>query len=568
VSRRRAWAPFLAVAAVALLASLAGIGNRLAQDDFVVIAGNPRLHDLANWREILSSPFWPPPYSEFLYRPLTSLLLGLEYALGGGGPLIFRLCSYLAYAGSAVGVLLLAQRLLPPRPALAAALLFAAHPLHVEAVAEAVSQGELLVCLLATVMVGRYLDRRKSHDSGLRTRDWLVLGVLYLVACLLKEHALVIPGLMLAAEMLLLPRPEWPRLRLAPGYGFLAALGVLFLLARTAVLGGGISGTFTAEALERANVGERALTMLRVVPEWLRLLVWPAHLQTDYSPQELIAASGFGGREALGLAILLAAVSAVWLFRRRAPVVAFGILWTGVALIPVSNVLVPTGVVLAERTLFLASVGAVIAAVGGVAVLWSSHRSPLTAHRSPFPALLACGALVVAGIARSAERQRVWRDAETLSLRGVEDAPRSYRSQQAYGYQLFEMGLRDRAIEAYTRAITLAPPRHEWRVRNDLARRFFAEGRYDLAVDQLSASLRMAPDREETWNYLVLGYLGLGDYAQAARLADSALARGGSRVVFGGHRALADSAARDRAPPGSIRIRVVPAQPGRPGGEQ
>lgn len=567
MSRGRAWGPYLGVVAVAVLASVAGIGNRLAQDDFAVIAGNPRLHDVANWREILTTPFWPPPYSEFLYRPLTSLLLTIEYVLGGGGPLIFRLASYLAYAASAVGVLLLARRLLPPGPATAAALLFAAHPLHVEAVAQAVSQSELLVGLIATGMAGRYLDCRRSPNPGPGTRDWLLLGGLYLAACFIKEHALIIPGLLLAAEMLLLPRPEWPRRRLAPGYGFLAALGVLYVLVRTAVLGGHLSGSFTADALEGSDAAGRALTMLRVVPEWLRLLFWPAHLQTDYSPQEINAAAGFGATEAFGAGILLAAILAGWLLRRRAPVVTFGAVWTGLALIPVSNVLVPTGVVLAERTLYLASVGAVLAIGGGAAAGLErviSPRATRVVRGSSGMLAAAILVLVIAGIARSAERQRVWRNAETLALGGVEDAPRSYRTQQAYGYQLFEMGLKDRAIEAYARAIFLAPARQQWRVRNDLARRFFVEGRYDLAVEQLSASLRSAPDREETWNYLILGHLGLGNYDEAARLSDSALAHGGSPALFSGHRALADSAARDSAPPGSIRIRVLPAQPGRP----
>jgi tetratricopeptide (TPR) repeat protein len=180
--------------------------------------------------------------------------------------------------------------------------------------------------------------------------------------------------------------------------------------------------------------------------------------------------------------------------------------------------------------------------------------------------IIGSGVLALLGAARSAERHQVWRDEKTLATRSAEDAPRSYRSQQAYGYWLFESGARREGLETYQRAIALAPERHAWRVRNDLARRFFAEGQHALAVEQLSASLTVAPDRQETWHYLILGYLALGNYREAARLADSALARGGNRELFGGHRDLADSAARDRAPPGSIRIRVVPAPPGRPGG--
>jgi predicted Zn-dependent protease len=82
-----------------------------------------------------------------------------------------------------------------------------------------------------------------------------------------------------------------------------------------------------------------------------------------------------------------------------------------------------------------------------------------------------------------------------------------------------------------------------------------------LAVGELQASLSVDPDQEETWNYLVLANLAQGAYADAARHAEEAMARGGSVQLFGGLRTLADSAARAGAPPGSIRIRVVPGPP-------
>ena len=112
------WVWPLVIVGVALAASVAGIRNQFTQDDVVLIAQHARIHDLANWRELLTAPFWPAPYSEDLYRPLTSLLLAVEWALGGGSPLLFRAVSYLLYAGAALGVFslgrkLLAQPLLP-----------------------------------------------------------------------------------------------------------------------------------------------------------------------------------------------------------------------------------------------------------------------------------------------------------------------------------------------------------------------------------------------------------------------------------------------------------------------
>jgi hypothetical protein len=62
---------------------------------------------------------------------------------------------------------------------------------------------------------------------------------------------------------------------------------------------------------------------------------------------------------------------------------------------------------------------------------------------------------------------------------------------------------------------------------------------------------------QETWHYLILGYLNLGEYPTARDEADAALARGFSAEVFGDLRALADTALKAGAPPGSIRVRVV-----------
>lgn len=561
----RDWIWLLVVAGVALAACGWGIRNQFVQDDLVLIAQNVRIHDLANWREILTSPFWPPPYSEDLYRPLSALLLAVEWVLGKGGPVLFRIVSYLLYAGAAIGVLRLCRRLLPLPLGVGVALLFAAHPVHVEVAALGVGQNELLVGLFTTIAVARYLACRGQGSGRLGSRDWILLGGLYLAACLFKEHGLVLPALLLAAELTLFQGEAGNRVRrLAPGYGFLAVLGLLVVLARAAVFPGNLAGTFTADALTGLSVGGRALTMLRVVPEWARLMIWPAHLQADYSPQVLVASTGFGPGEMAGLVLLLGATAAAWLARLRAPVVSFGLAWTAIALFPVSNLLIPTGILLEERTLFLPSIGLLLALggllqavlgkrfeeVGGTAV--AGHPFVLTGYWSLI------GLFVVAGVLRSAERQEIWRNETTFRVRSVQDAPRSWRTQLSYGTALFELGQPTPALEAYQTALGLAPAQRQWRVRNDLAQRYFERGENELAVEQLQASLETAPEIEETRHHLVLGYLALGAYSRAGAEADSAMARGFSAELFGELRALADTAARDHVPPGAIKIRVKP----------
>jgi hypothetical protein len=153
--------------------------------------------------------------------------------------------------------------------------------------------------------------------------------------------------------------------------------------------------------------------MLQVVPMWLRLLVWPAHLQADYAPGEIVPPNHISAPELVGAVLICAALGLIWGCRRRAPAVSFGLAWCAIALLPVSNI-VPTGVVLAERTLFLPSVGFLIAA--GAAGAWLARNSRLSAERTRRVLLISAGVLMVLGIVRSESRHRVW-NSEHLRVR-------------------------------------------------------------------------------------------------------------------------------------------------------
>jgi hypothetical protein len=296
------------------------------------------------------------------------------------------------------------------------------------------------------------------------------------------------------------------------------------------------------------------LTLLRVVPEWLRLLAWPFHLRADYSPQEFTAATAFGPTEALGAIILACTFMAVIACRRRAPLVSFGLCWTASSLFPVSNTIVPTGILIAERTLFLPSVGFAIAIAGAAAA-----ATPFVVRRPQWLSWsqVACATFVTLGIARSAERHRVWRNEGFLTVRTVQDAPLSFKAQRDYGNTLFHIDQPSLGIEAYQRAIALAPRDEKWEVRDELARHFRETGQPAAEVSELLASLAEKPGQDATRGHLVAAYLRLGKYEQAGLEADTAIRRGGSEHVYHALQALADSARRAGAPPGSINVDVA-----------
>jgi tetratricopeptide (TPR) repeat protein len=550
---RRAWLPDLGLVFLSLAASISGLFNQFAQDDFPIIWKNGAVHDLLHSYQLFAQPYWPKPFTPDLYRPLAVFSYAIEWAVGQGSPMFFRIVSYALYAAVALALFRLARRLLPFPAAFAAAALFAVHPVHVEAVAMGVNQGELWVGLLCCIAVAYYLRARRS-GGPLGARAELTLAGLYLVGCFFKENALVLPGLLVAAEVLLLPADEPVRDRIARGRRLLLLLmlvAVSFYGVRTLVLGGDLVGTFTAEGLAYLTMGQRGLTMLAVVPRWFRLLLWPSHLQADYSPEEIVAQTSWGPDQTLGALLLLGTLLAALLAWRRAPSITFGIAWMAIALFPIHNVLVPTGIVLAERTLFLPSVGAMLA-LGGLGALLAGRAS-----ESARLALAAgVGALLILGVARSTTRHPVWADQFGLWYDTANrDAPRSYRAHHALAEMYFLAGSEGRAEREYRLAIAYSPPKVS-QVYLDYANKLRLKGFCYPALELYRKSLQIHPNNMAARASLVACLMQLGNYREALDAARVGISYDWQRETWQWLRFKADSALRAGAPPGSINIQV------------
>jgi len=374
-------------------------------DDIPIVRDNLRVHhfDLAHVREIFANAYWPPPFIEQLYRPLTLVGLAAQYTAGAGSPMVFRVVSYALYALTAVLVYRLAARMLNPWPSLGIAALFAVHQVHVEAVALGVNQGELLVGLIALVITTFYIDRRRA--GTMRGRSWALVAVLYALATLVKESGFVLPIFLAAADVTILRSNESRRSMRADafGYALLVVVAAASLALRFAVAGSPAFAVVPAADLRGLDVVGRFAVMLHVVPMWLRLLVWPRHLQVDFAQGEVL--SGGAIEAVFGFVILCALAAAIVYAMRRDRVLAFGLLWMAIALLPVSNIL-PTGVVLGERTLFLPSIGFVIA-VGAVAQRVLA-RPAMSAKWRRLALGGACALLGVLGLLRSVGRHAVW----------------------------------------------------------------------------------------------------------------------------------------------------------------
>ena len=503
--------PAAGLAALVLASSATGLANGFAYDDVPVIRENPRAHTLADPLNLFVTSYWPRDHGGALYRPLTVLGFALQWTIGHGSPLVFHIVSVLLYLALGLLVYALARRILPPGPAWVAAAIFAVHPVHVEAVGNVVGQSELLVALYAALGVLLYLRARRAED--LRARESVALFGLTLLAGLTKETGLMLPAFVAAAELLAVDdrRPLRERARVLAPTGVLLGVAVAIVVVMRRFALDTLVGEYAAIPLGGLDARGRLLTMLGVAPEWFRLLLWPARLSAEYGPPELDAATTFGARQALGLALLGLAGAAALAARRRVPGVTLGIVWAAIALFPVSNLAVATGVLVAERTLMLPSVGLALAlggAAGGVL-------------RLPRPARLAAaaafGLLLAAGAARSAARQRVWRDTLTVLIQTLRDAPDNYRAWKQYGIYLKDRGeLRaaraalEQSARMYQRDAGVYEELGLVRRRQDGCR---------SAAPYFERALAMDPVRSTARGRLYLCLLEQGDTARAREVA-------------------------------------------------
>ncbi|MFZ5625023.1 MAG: tetratricopeptide repeat protein [Gemmatimonadota bacterium] len=532
------WAAAAGLAILALAAALTGLRNGFTLDDVPIVAGNARVHTLAQPWKTFALPYWPSGGgSPGLYRPFGILGFALQWAVGGGKPVVFHAVNLTLAVGVTLAVYALARRLLSASGAWIAAALFAVHPVHVEVTANVVGQLELAVTLLLCVAVTAYLRWRGA--GHLSARHIAGLAALYAAACLFKDTGFMLPALLLAAEWLVVadPRGLSQRVRaLMPVYGALAVVAAGYLAARTAVTGT-LAGDLPLAWLAALSPWARFCTMLSVVPQWLRLLVWPAWLSPTYTPPVMPIYQSLAGAPLLGLGLvgLAGLVFAIGLRRDRR--VSFGIGWFALAVFPVSNVLLVSGVFLAERSLFLPSVGAMLV-VGLAAARMLEARMPAVRVLAGTVA----GAAIVLGAYRSASRQREWKDNETLFAQATIDRPDSYAAWWDYGTALFQAGKFGSGERALRRAIEL----HD---RNPLLLEELA-GHYREArmcwpaIALYEKALALAPTHSKSRVALVDCLLMVGDTSKARRVASAGVALGDTTTALHRWGAMPGSGAR------------------------
>lgn len=471
---------YLVIALVVTIGYANSLNCGFAQDD-VYVTLNRTLRDLPNIYRVFAQPYWGIGYEELAtYRPVVNISLALNYAIHGFHPMGYHFVNLVLHALNCCllyGLVYAYTRW--DILSLFTALLFAAHPVHVEAVTQVVGRTELLAAGFGFLSWHAYL--RIGEGRYWRWLAWAAFaGGMYA-----KESALTLIGVIGLAELCagrLRTRQAWQR-------AALDAVGYLVVAASYICIRRLVNGRFGVHGDQTFFYGDpwhtRLLTMAQGFVEYFRLLVFPYKLCAFYDFSFFPKVSTVTPRVAASLLLVAVVIGiGLWAWRRQ-PLVAFAILMFFVSVSLVSNIVVPTGLLIAERVLYVPSVSICLLWGLGLATLY--QRAPAGRYAAVGLCVLILGLMSWRTITRNPD----WTDNTAYAQALVRDAPGNPKGWLALAKVHEDAGDLAAAESALQQAIAVGA--HRAAPRTALGHLYLRQGRLSEAEELFRAAIAGNP---------------------------------------------------------------------------
>jgi Flp pilus assembly protein TadD len=498
-------------------------------------------------------PFFAPgwasaPFGVWIHgmRPLLMTTFWLNFQISQTDAFWYHVFNVAFHVGNAVLIWLIVARVLEwagvdagPRRILSlfSGVLFLVHPVQTEAVAYVASRSENLSVLLFNAALALFVYRRPVA-IGWRTAAAIL--VLFVAACLTKEHAAVLPALLLLTDY------YWN-----PGFT-LEGMRRNWRLYAPIVAGVGVAAFSISRVLRTASTAGFAIkdlswyeyffTQCRAIWIYLRMFVLPYGLNVDH---EFAVSRSVVDHGAITGMLALAGVSvAAWIYRRRLPLASYGWFAFLILLAPTSS-FVPIRDLLAERRLYLPFIGLLL--------ITCEFLRRVRASRPVLAGALACVSAVFAFAAY--QRNNVWSDPVELWKDAAGKSPQKSRPAFQLAYAYYAEGRCAEAAGEYEKASRLEKPDYalyvDWALACDCAQKpdaaldklrqalalektahayatmakvYAEQNRRDEALAALAEAEKVDPKFETTYVYRGNVYLMANEYARAAAEFRRALA--------------------------------------------
>ncbi|MFA6450144.1 MAG: tetratricopeptide repeat protein [bacterium] len=518
------WAAALIIITVATLPFLNTFENKfVSYDDEEFIVNNSAIRKLDARTVVRMIESYIPGREHIADFPLTQITWAINYKLGGYNTWGYHFGNLLFHVIACL--LLFALFLKGPwgrAPALWGALLFAAHPAHVESVTWMTCRKDVLSAAFGFAAMIVYIRFARERRAAVSALAYIGAAFLWILSLFAKPVTIAVPPLL--AAWFLFAEPGGRRAK--------GLIGLLPYVPMTAIF----MWSQVIVSQERHIVkamyfgGSFAMTQLTtgyVLLRYAQILAFPANLCAKYP---LRVPTGLDDHFYTGCWLIVIAAAIVLLFMaRRRPGILFFPLWILIALAPVLQ-LIPTAGNYADRYLYIPSAAFCL----GVALL-AGRLANLMRVRIKNAAQLAAAVLAVIVVVYStatASQNRVWRDSETLWPDTIKKNPANGWAMNDQALIYYNKGLEYQkanrtgaaaeqfrfAEETYKRCIEADPTYITCYV--SLSGMYDAHGRYGDAIVSAEKGEKYFPDNKALLENLMYAYLHTGEKEKIIPVAE------------------------------------------------
>ncbi|MBI4854842.1 MAG: tetratricopeptide repeat protein [Acidobacteria bacterium] len=341
----------LVVLAIVLVTSICfanGLQGQFLYDDHLLIENHASIKSLSSTLKLFQENAWGVDNPPGNYRPVNNVTYALNYAINGLNTFGYHLVNLLIHLINSLFIYWLCNYYSKRKIfALFSALLFAAHPVHSEAVTAIYGRPEILASFFLLAAWITYL-KSKNH------RYFYIISLLsYFLSLLCKESGIVFIGILWLGQIC--TEISWKD-KLIPVkklWGYLLAT-IPYMAMRIVVtksIGVDKSGQFFGDE----TFFTRLYTMSLGYLKYFEILIFPTNLCADYDYNIVAKATSLSLIVFLALILILAIIIIGFWQINKNPIVAFSILFFFGTTSVVSNIIFPTGMFIAERVIYLPS---------------------------------------------------------------------------------------------------------------------------------------------------------------------------------------------------------------------
>jgi len=415
-------------------------------DDSLTILENPHLD---RWQTLVG-------HLDHMVRPVLYGTFLLDRSLYGNNPAGYHLLNLLLHLGSGLLVCLILNRTVTEETKdvpFWTALLFLIHPMATETVTYISGRASGLMTFFYLFAFLLYI-KASEHSDAVKLRRLYLSGSVasFLLAIGSKETAVTFPLVLLLWD-LLIRRLGGPSLRTAILSRHLPFWIVLLMAAGWAWN----HPRYTALAQFSFTLRpfwDNVLSELHATAYVLLLFFTPWNQNFDHDLREFHSLTQWP--LPLDLLLLSATAGAALIAWRRYPLVAFGLGWFFIQLLPTN--LIPRNDLLSERNLYLPSIGLFLAivALGSRFTQWLATVLPLPGILR-FASTGLAATLVLVLCTFTYQRNQLYQDKLSLWSDAVLKSPAKARPHNNLGYAYALRGDWDQAIEEFRIAARLDP---------------------------------------------------------------------------------------------------------------